>query len=124
MYPGSLRVPAAARCHCFRLPNNSLALRCGGWYGVGPWGPPVGTSGTLPRTEWPKWYHHVGPSTIPPPFALLLQEQVLFRDSPETAAEEDKGQVAGCVVKVWGGLTHAPSFSACQFFFLSVCSRK
>lgn len=34
---------------------------------------------------------------------------MLFKDSPETA-EEDKGQVAGCVVEVWGGLTHAPSF--------------
>lgn len=52
--------------------------------------------------------------TIPPPSALLRQEQVLFKDAPETAAEEeDKGQVAGCVVEVWGGLTHAPSLSVC-----------
>lgn len=80
--------------------------------------------GTPSRYFWYLASHRVaegGPPrrafTHPPPFALLrvLQEQVLFKDSPETATEEDKGQVAGCVVEVWGGLTHAPSFSACQF---------
>lgn len=67
MYPGSLCVPAAARCHCFRLPNNSLVLGCGGWYGVGPRRPQSVPSGTLPSTKWPSGtttsgLHHPPPS--------------------------------------------------------------
>lgn len=94
-------------------------------------GTPVGSSGTsgnLPRTEWPSGTTTPGLHHLPPPFALLRQEQVLFKDAPETATEEeDKGQVAGCVVEVWGGLTHVPSLSVCLsacLSVLSVCPRR
>lgn len=115
MYPGILRVPAAARCHCFRLPNKSLVLRCGGWYGVGPWGPPVGTSGTLPRTEWPKVVPPRRAFTHPPPSLSYVYYRSKFYSRIHQKQQRRKTRDRWQAALSWGGLTHAPSFSACQF---------
>lgn len=57
---------------------------------------------------------------VPPRRAFT--QLVLFKDSPETA-EEDKGRTgwAGCVVRLWGGLTHTHRLSLSAIAAISAC---
>lgn len=123
MYPCRLCVPTAARCHCFRLPNNSLGLGCGGWYGVGPWGPQ--SVSLVPQVPYlapsgrvAEWYHHAGPSPSPPPSPYYDRSRFYSRMHQKQQRRKTRDRWQAALSKC-GEVSH--TYRLCLYVSLPVC---
>lgn len=102
VYRGSLCVPTAARCHCFRLPNNSV--------GAGVWGPR-----SVPVVPPVPCLAPSGTTTSG------LQPACAIQGFTRNSGGRQGTGWAGCVVRVWGGLTHAHRLSLSAISAISAC---